>query len=113
MSEVNPNPQVALIPENYKGLTENTQEVSFLSGYPSISSKVNNFNIWLAQSQNLLQINRERENLNYSQSKASQQMDVVSGILNTTLGALSTNARGKYCFRNDKFGKYWNKCYIK
>lgn len=94
MSEVNPNPQVALIPENYKGLSENTQEVSFLSGYPSISSKVNNFNVWLAQSQNLLQINRERENLNYSQSKASQQMDVVSGILNTTLGALSTNAGG-------------------
>lgn len=94
VSEANPNPQVALIPQNYRGLIENTQEVCFLSGYPQVSSKVDNFNVWLAQSQNTLKIARERENLNYSQTKANQQMDLVSGILNTTLGIASTNAGG-------------------
>ncbi len=95
MSEINPNPQVALIPLNYKGLIgENTQEVVYFGGYPNISSKVDNFNVWLASSSNLLQIQEKRENLNYSQTKAQQQVDVVSGILNSTLGAISTNAGG-------------------
>lgn len=85
MSECNPNPQVALIPKNYKGLTENTQETAFLGGYPTVSSKVDNFNVWLASSQNMLQINAEKENLSYSQTKANQQLGII-GALGTMLG---------------------------
>lgn len=85
MSEVNPNPQVALIPKNYKGLIENISEACYISGYPNISTKVDNFNVWLAQSQNTLQIARERENLTYNQTKSNQQLGII-GALGQALG---------------------------
>lgn len=92
MSEVNPNPQVALIPENHKGLYEDLQDVAFLGGYPTISNKVNNFNVWLAQNSNMLQINREREQLTYAQTQSKAVLSTGSKILNSVQEIAKGNA---------------------
>lgn len=91
MSEVNPNPQVALIPENHKGLYEDLQDVAFLGGYPTVSNKVNNFNVWLAQNSNMLRINREKELISYAKNKADTQF----GMLNSAISAGQSVSKGK------------------
>ena len=92
MSECNPNPQVALIPKNHKGLLENLQEVAFMGGYPTVSTKVDNFNVWLAQNSNMLQINREREDLSYRQNKANTAFSIGSSIMGGISGAGSAQS---------------------
>ena len=92
MSECNPNPQVALIPKNHKGLLENLQEVAFMGGYPTVSTKVDNFNVWLAQNSNMLQINRERESLTYRQNKANTAFSIGSSIMGGISGAGSAQS---------------------
>lgn len=92
MSECNPNPQVALIPKNHKGLLENLQEVAFMGGYPTVSTKVDNFNVWLAQNSNMLQINREREDLSYRQNKANTAFSIGSSIMSGISGAGSAQS---------------------
>lgn len=91
MSECNPNPQVALIPKNHKGLLENLQEVAFMGGYPTVSTKVDNFNVWLAQNSNMLQINRERENLTYAENKANTGLGII-GSIGSILGGAQSNS---------------------
>lgn len=91
MSEVNPNPQVALIPENHKGVYEDLQDVAFLGGYPTVSNKVNNFNVWLAQNSNMLRINREKATISYAKNKADTQF----GMLNSAVSAGQSVSQGK------------------
>lgn len=83
------------IPQNYRGQSGNSlSDSATLNGYPTISYVNDVFNSWLAQNSSFLEINREREDLNYSQTKAGQQIGVVSSIMNMTIGAISTNAGG-------------------
>ena len=91
ISEVNPNPVVEFVPENYKtpNFTNevNVTEVCELSGYPSISWISNYFNSWLAQNSSIVNLSLERENLNYEQAQVG---NLISGA--TAVGGLIGSA---------------------
>lgn len=89
MSEVNPNPSVYFIPQNYRGVTgDSISDCIALNGYPTISYATNTFNSWLAKNSSFVEINQERENLSYSQTKASQQV----GLLTAGIGGATSAA---------------------
>ena len=95
ISEVNPNPTVAFIPQNYRGQSgDSLCDIATLNGYPTVSYRTDKFNSWLAQNSSMLQINREREDLSYNQTKMNQGLSALGNIAGT-VGSLATgNAAG-------------------
>ena len=66
ISEVNPNPQVAVIPQNYRGSNgDSMQDIGLISGYPTVSWSADVFNVWLAQNQNILDLQKEQTTIDY------------------------------------------------
>lgn len=94
MSEVNPNPSVYFIPQNYRGQSGDSLSDSVaLNGYPTISYRTDFFNSWLAQNSSFIAINKERENLSYNMGKLEQGLSVVSG-LTSSIGSAMTGSVG-------------------
>lgn len=90
-SEVNPNPQVCFIPENYKGSSGvNVSETGIVSGYPSIAWHTDYFNNWLAQNNDLINLGLEQNAFNF---EFAQGMSALSYGLKT-VGALGNIASG-------------------
>lgn len=80
ISEINPDPTISVIPQNYKKVQGNSlQDLSIIRGYPTISWAVDNFNVWLAQ--NTQKINLSMENL-FENTRLSQAQN-LSNIAGT------------------------------
>lgn len=72
ISEINPHPQVAVIPQNYRGSIGNSlADICNISGYPTISWSVDVYNVWLAQNSNFINLKMEnlRENAGFDQAR--------------------------------------------
>lgn len=65
ISEVNPNPTVIFIPKNYRGVQNNLSDKVSLNGYPTLSTRTDYFNTWLAQNSSILAIQMAQEQFNY------------------------------------------------
>lgn len=66
MSEINPNPTVQFIPQNYRGVTgDSLADNVALNGYPTISFKTDTFNSWLAQNSDILNLQMDQESKLY------------------------------------------------
>lgn len=95
MSEVNPNPSVYFIPQNYRGQTgDSLSDAVSLNGYPDVSYKTDVFNSWLAKNSSFIQINREREDLNYNMTKAGQGAQAIGAAANLAGNLASGNVGG-------------------
>ena len=83
-SEINPNPVVQVIPQNYRGDTgDSLNDNASISGYPTISFKTDVFNSWLAQNSEIINLQMQQEQFNY-------EVDVLKSAGNfagNTLGA--------------------------
>lgn len=91
-SEINPNPSVYFVPQNYRGQTGDSLSDSVaLNGYPTISYKTDFFNSWLAQNSATLQIARERENLTYAENKANTGLGIIGAVGSILGGAESAS----------------------
>lgn len=87
ISEINPNPTVCVIPQNYRGATGNSlSDIATLNGYPSISWSNDVFNVWLAQNKDIVNLNMEQEQFNTKMG--------LLGDIGTTAGSLGTIAGG-------------------
>ena len=65
ISEINPNPTVQFIPQNYRGANgDSLSDNVSLNGYPTISFKGDTFNIWLAQNSDIVSLQMQQENYN-------------------------------------------------
>ena len=85
ISEVNPNPSVYFIPQNYRGSTgDSMSDIASLNGYPTISFKNDVYNTWLAQNSEIMSIQMQQEQFNY-------EVNAVKGGINT-VGNLVGNA---------------------
>lgn len=85
ISEVNPNPSVYFIPQNYRGSTgDSMSDIASLNGYPTISFKNDVYNTWLAQNSEIMSIQMQQEQFNY-------EVNAVKGGINT-VGSLIGNA---------------------
>lgn len=91
ISEINPNPQIALIPKNYKKQVTNLDEISFLAGYPTVSYKNDNFNSWLARNIPSIEINLDRSKFNYLASVGTEGTNVVGGAISAVAGLFTGN----------------------
>lgn len=75
ISEINPNPTVQFIPQNYRGANgDSLSDNVSLNGYPTISFKTDTFNTWLAQNSEIVSLQMQQENYNY-------QIDAIKGGL--------------------------------
>ncbi len=62
ISEINPNPTVCIIPQNYRGQTGNSlSDIATLNGYPSVSWANDTYNVWLAQNKDIVKLQMEQE----------------------------------------------------
>ena len=78
ISEVNPNPTVIFIPKNYRGMTgDSLQDICSLSGYPTLSSKSDYFNSWLAQNGEIINLQMQQEQFNY---EIGQLQNIAGGV---------------------------------
>lgn len=85
ISEVNPNPSVYFIPQNYRGSSgDSMSDIASLNGYPTISFKNDVYNTWLAQNSEIMSIQMQQEQFNY-------EVNAVKGGINT-VGNLVGNA---------------------
>ena len=85
ISEVNPNPSVYFIPQNYRGSSgDSMSDIASLNGYPTISYKNDVYNTWLAQNSEIMSIQMQQEQFNY-------EVNAIKGGINT-VGSLVGNA---------------------
>lgn len=100
MCELNQNPEVRFIPQNYRGVNgDNVADSISLTGYPTISWKTDYFNSWLAQNSSLVLLGAQKEQYNYSVDMARAGMNLASGIFSNSMsanavGALSSSGQG-------------------
>lgn len=95
LSEVNPNPSVCFIPQNYRGKAgDSLQDTSTLSGYPTISYKTDYYNTWLAQNEKITLLNVAQNQYNYEVGQVQTAVSGYSNMLNQAihgdLGSLGT-----------------------
>lgn len=92
ISEVNPNPTVIFIPKNYRGMTgDSLQDICSMSGYPTLSSKSDYFNSWLAQNGEIINLQMQQEQFNY---EIGQLQNVVGGVGSLVGNVASGNVGG-------------------
>lgn len=86
ISEINPNPTVCFIPQNYKNIADNISETLTLNGYPNISYKNDYYNTWLAQNSDIVKLQMNQEQYNY---EVGQIKTGISGLGNIIGGGLN------------------------
>lgn len=97
MSEVNPNPTILFVPKNYRGSNgDNLSDIVTLNGYPTLSSKNDFYNSWLAQNSEIISLNMQQEQFNYEigayQTAINSMGNIISQASKGDLGALGTGA---------------------
>ena len=94
ISEVNPNPSIAFIPQNYRGANGNSlSDLVVLNGYPNLANKSDTFNVWLAQNSEIINIERQHEE---NQHNLNQTSNVVNGITSFFGNLLTGNVGGAF-----------------
>lgn len=84
ISEVNPNPSVYFIPQNYRGATgDSIQDISSLNGYPTLSSRNDYYNSWLAQNSEIISLQMQQEQYNYEVGQVQTGMNMLGSMLGT------------------------------
>lgn len=86
ISELNQNPTVCFIPQNYRGQAgDNVADSCSLTGYPTISWKTDYFNSWLAQNSSLVLLNAKQEQFNYSVDVERAGLNLITGLGNNIM----------------------------
>lgn len=95
MSEINPNPSMYMIPKNYKGSSGvNVSESVVLNGYPNIAYHTDYFSGWMAQNSTLINLQRERTDLNYDVSVGRNALNYVGQTANNVGAIMGGNIVG-------------------
>lgn len=82
MCEVNPNPTILFVPKNYRGSSgDSIQDITTMNGYPSLSSRNDFFNSWLAQNSEIISLNMQQEQFNYEIGQVQNLVGGVSGVI--------------------------------
>lgn len=85
ISEVNPNPSIYFIPQNYRGADgDSMSDIASLNGYPTLSSRNDYYNSWLAQNSEIISLQMQQEQYNYEVG----QYQTGLNILNSMFGAI-------------------------
>ena len=89
ISEVNPNPSVYVIPQNYRGDTgDSMQDKCSLNGYPQVSSKVDVYNSWVAENSGIINVQANQAYGNLRYDTAIGTAGLVGTIGSTAMSAM-------------------------
>lgn len=81
-SEVNPNPLIEVIPENYRGDgTNSINDSSVISGYPTLSYANDVYNSWLAKNSEIINLEMQQGEFNTKFNLMSQGFSSVFDLL--------------------------------
>lgn len=95
ISEINPNPTVQFIPQNYRGATgDSLSDNVSLNGYPTISFKTDTFNTWLAQNSEIVSLQMQQENYNYQIDAIKGGMGMIGDTRNMLFGDSDSKGGG-------------------
>lgn len=87
ISEVNPNPSVFLIPQNYRGQAgDSLSDLVGLGGYPNTSNRNDFYNSWLAQNSNLISLSMQQEQYNYQAGQLQNGVSMANSMLSSLTG---------------------------
>lgn len=97
VSELNQNPTVYFLPQNYRGNSgDSITDCCSLNGYPTCSWKTDYFNVWLAQNSEIVSLNMQQEQFNYQVNAIKTPIqgtsDILSQALKGDVGALTSGA---------------------
>lgn len=79
-SEINQNPLVCFIPQNYRGNTTNTQDMATMQGYPTLGWISDTFNTWLAQNSEIISLQSNQEAYNYKIDALKTSMGMIGDM---------------------------------
>ena len=85
ISEVNPDPSVIFIPQNYRGVQNNLNDKVSLNGYPQLSTRTDYFNSWLAQNSSLLAVQMQQEEFNYKVNAVRSGVNALGGLVGNAM----------------------------
>lgn len=92
ISEVNPNPSIYFIPQNYRGQTgDSLSDICVLNGYPTLANKTDYYNSWLAQNSNIISLQMQQEQFNYDVGQMKSLLGAGTNMIN---GVASLNPAG-------------------
>lgn len=87
ISEVNPNPTIHMIPQDYRGQTgDSLSDSASLNGYPQIGSKVDVYNSWLAENTGILSVQESQAWTNFKYDTASGTAGLIGSIFSIASG---------------------------
>lgn len=87
ISEVNPNPSIIFIPQNYRGQNGDClSDIANLNGYPTLSSKNDFFNSWLAQNGEIINLQMQQEQFNYEVGQVETGLSMLGSMASTLSG---------------------------
>lgn len=82
ISEVNPNPSIYFIPQNYRGETgDSISDIASLNGYPTLSSRNDYYNSWLAQNSEIISLQMQQEQYNYEVGQYQTGMNMINSMI--------------------------------
>lgn len=91
ISEVNPNPTIYFIPQNYRGFTGSSMsDVVSLNGYPQLASRVDVYNSWIAENSGII-------NVQTNQQYANAMLDTyqgTTGLIGQIAGLATSGGNG-------------------
>lgn len=123
ISEINPNPTVFCMPLNYKGY-DNSWSVGgtepyrydninafIFNGYPTLSSKNDYFNTWLAQNSSLVNLNLQSLNTNNFYDNLQNNTKLLGNIFNAAISGINSinginNSKDNYSLINSAIGSF-------
>lgn len=95
ISEVNPNPSVYVIPQNYRGDTgDSMQDKASLNGYPQIASKVDVYNSWVAENSGIINVQASQAAGNLKYDTYMGAANLIGNIGSSTMGAMTGSGSG-------------------
>lgn len=81
ISEINPNPTVYMIPQNYRGQTgDSLSDSATLNGYPQLASRVDVYNSWVAENTGIISVQQNQAYTNMMYDVAGGGIGLVSNI---------------------------------
>ena len=94
-SEVSPSPSVLFLPKNYKGSSGvNVAECCSAGGYPTIAWHTDAFNSWLAQNQNMINLDIQERNYNDTIAATKKGIDIVGDMANAASSGMKMDLGG-------------------
>ena len=86
ISEINPSPEIQVIPQNYRGDSgDSLNDNATIGGYPTISYKNDVFNSWMAQNSEIINLQMQQEQFNYDVESGKNLSNTIGGIIGNTM----------------------------